>query len=1003
MKRPYCLALFMLFAFFHQAYSQQKCITTQKMQEVFDADPVARARYENMQKMLDEKVKKQLTDPNLKLFKTNAIINIPVVVHVMYGNPNQVTDAIIQRQLDTLNKYYGGAPAGDSLRVYAPFRTSYGRSQIRFCLAQRTPAGQPTTGITRTVNTTFNPDGPGHPSQVVNAWNTNQYLNIWVVNFGGSGTLGYSYLPGTFAPGDQRAGFVVDYRAFGSGAGYLYSTYNQGKTAVHEIGHFFNLQHTWGGGGSNPSCNNDDGCTDTPKTNGPFFGCTSNGPVTNSCSPAAPGVMWQNMMDYANDACMLLFTTQQCTRMENALNFSPDRSGLKTSNGCLPLSAPANDASINAIINPVNGSSVCAPGITPQVTLLNAGSNALTTVRITVTLNGVAQAPFNWVGNLAPNATTNISLPALNLAAGTNTISITTSLPNGAADAVPANDSKAAGITYIISTNLPLVEGFESPAFPPSNWSVINPDNDFTWQRITPGKASTGAMFINNFDVDGSNRIDEFRSASIQTNGATALLMTFDLAHKNYPSAGFHDTLTVLVSSDCGNTYQAVYKKWGTALATAGSNENEYLAPQFSDWRTETITLSGSILAAGNIVVKFRNTSRFGNNIFIDNINIQTPAPRDLQLISIVNPASLNCTNNITPTIEVRNQSQEAITSFKAGIQLDNGSISMQTINMTIAPLATAIVDLASIPVNPGNHIVKIFTADPVSAGGTGDANLLNDTLVKRFAVPGTGTAPITESFITAEFPPANWTTVNPDAGITWTRHGNGKGNAGSAFVNTFNYNGNGQTDLLTMPIASYPNVDSVKLSFDLAASPFRNAGQSMDTLEILVTTDCGNSYTSIYKKWGAALRTVNPAQSTEFYPTQDAQWRNELVDLSQFATQSPVLVVFKMTNNNENNVFIDNINLQTITLPELLKQQGYLVLPTAFSTSFSIWHYQPPVNLRYVNVYNSAGQLVWTKSFGNNADQRLYIDLGTKAAGMYFVRMGYSDKDEVVEKVIKF
>ena len=71
--------------------------------------------------------------------RINAIITVPVVVHIGLPDPNLVTNATVLHQLDTLNWSYGDASSTDSLRTYTPFRTTYGRSEIRFCLAQRTP------------------------------------------------------------------------------------------------------------------------------------------------------------------------------------------------------------------------------------------------------------------------------------------------------------------------------------------------------------------------------------------------------------------------------------------------------------------------------------------------------------------------------------------------------------------------------------------------------------------------------------------------------------------------------------------------------------------------------------------------------------------------------------------------------------------------------------------------------------------------------------------------
>ena len=310
--------------------ANRTCATDEVMHNLLSQDPIARQRYEAMQKMFDEKLAQIV---NNRQNRVNAIITIPVVVHIGLPNPNLVTDATVFNQLDTLNWTYGAASLTDSLRTYTPFRTTYGRSDIRFCLAQRTPTNLPTNGIDRVVNNNIF-SGAVHPSTQIPAWDPTKYLNIWVVQLSG-GVLGFSYTPGAFTPGDPRNGLVLDYRAFGSGpsvsgGGYLFNDYNGGKTAVHEIGHYFNLFHPWSdasNAGSNPSCTLSDGCADTPPTNGPTFLCPSP-PVLNTCSPSAPGVMWQNHMDYADDVCMVLFTQNQATRMNSAIITFPDRVGL---------------------------------------------------------------------------------------------------------------------------------------------------------------------------------------------------------------------------------------------------------------------------------------------------------------------------------------------------------------------------------------------------------------------------------------------------------------------------------------------------------------------------------------------------------------------------------------------------------------------------------------------------------------------------------------------------
>ena len=108
--------------------------------------------------------------------------------------------------------------------------------------------------------------------------------------------------------------------------------------------------------------------------------------------------------------------------------------------------------------------------------------------------------------------------------------------------------------------------------------------------------------------------------------------ITFDVAHKYYRPAGSnnasHDTLSVLISSDCGATFTTKYKKWGINLETAGQSSSSYVNPSASDWRTETINLNSSEISGGTLSVVFRNSNEYGNNIFIDNISINLVPPK---------------------------------------------------------------------------------------------------------------------------------------------------------------------------------------------------------------------------------------------------------------------------------------------------------------------------------------------------------------------------------------
>jgi hypothetical protein len=93
----------------------------------------------------------------------------------------------------------------------------------------------------------------------------------------------------------------------------------------------------------------------------------------------------------------------------------------------------------------------------------------------------------------------------------------------------------------------------------------------------------------------------------------------FDVAYARWGS-GYSDSLAVMISSDCGLTFEQVYLKGGTSLATSPDNQSSF-TPTAAQWRTDSVDLS-AYLGQANLQVAFRNIGGWGNNIYLDNINL---------------------------------------------------------------------------------------------------------------------------------------------------------------------------------------------------------------------------------------------------------------------------------------------------------------------------------------------------------------------------------------------
>jgi len=266
---------------------------------------------------------------NQKSRAANSTYTIPVVVHVVKNESQTdmvITDEEIYRQIEILNESYN-ATNNDIIQTPDYFNSEIGNPSIEFCLATVDPQGYASIGITRnsTEVSSFSTalDNVKHTAEGgVDAWDTNSYLNIWVAKITTS-VLGYSHAPSKNISSNEH-GLVISYKYFGVND---HPKYGMGKTAVHEIGHYLNLNHPWGVGSG--SCELDDGVDDTPVSEKAYYEIPEHPQV--SCETVD---MFMNYMEYVNDSVMVMFSKGQVERMHFALNYYSNRKSLLQSNGC---------------------------------------------------------------------------------------------------------------------------------------------------------------------------------------------------------------------------------------------------------------------------------------------------------------------------------------------------------------------------------------------------------------------------------------------------------------------------------------------------------------------------------------------------------------------------------------------------------------------------------------------------------------------------------------------
>lgn len=273
---------------------------------------------------------------------------------------------------------------------------------------------------------------------------------------------------------------------------------------------------------------------------------------------------------------------------------------------------------LDAMVSVGIPSLACNTTYTPSFTFKNGGTTTLTAADFDYDVDGGATQTYNWTGSLAAGATITVTLAPQTVTVAAHTLNLNITTANGGADGNKVNNcySFDFNVSNATGSAAPLVEAFTATSFPYTDWIVVNPDGATTWARVS---TNSGSLKMDCYNYGSIGQTDEFIIKPVDLSTFADAEIRFDVAHAQY-SASYTDALKVYASGDCGATWTQIYSKSGATLATVAASTSAF-TPTSTQWRNDNASLT-SFVGNNKVFIKFECVNGYGNNMYVDNINI---------------------------------------------------------------------------------------------------------------------------------------------------------------------------------------------------------------------------------------------------------------------------------------------------------------------------------------------------------------------------------------------
>ncbi len=268
---------------------------------------------------------------------------------------------------------------------------------------------------------------------------------------------------------------------------------------------------------------------------------------------------------------------------------------------------------------------------------------------------------------------------------------------------------------------------------------------------------------------------------------------------------------------------------------------------------------------------------------------------------------------------------------------------------------------------------------------------------------------PFYDDFESGSLESKSWTVDNPDYSITWdmaTVGGTSPGDQ-AAFMNFYNYVvAPGDRDRLITPVMSFTGMDEIYLNFEYA---YVDRHETVtDSLIIKISNNCGESWTRIFEggEDNNGSFATHELSLDPFIPAVVEDWcmagwgaQCVTIDLTEYAGQSNMQIMFETYNYYGNNLYLDNVMIGPLTnLVENVENIEPSVFPNP-TTGFLNILIPENMGMSIINIFNAQGvKVAEFEASGKNG--LISTDLKKYGNGIFFIHF-ISNGNTKIEKVI--